>query len=276
MKWSKDAETALKKVPFFVRKKVRQRVENEAAAAGKTIVGLADVNTTRKQYLEGMASEIKGYQLDVCFGPGGCPNRTGDAGRLVERIETLLKEADLLTFLKRHVSGALKFHHEFRVTLAECPNACSQPQIKDIGIIAAAPPALTDVDCSRCEACRDACPDDAVTMAADMTRPVIASERCLACGRCVRACPTGTLTAQCRGYKILLGGKLGRRPRLGLEMPGIFSEDEVVGVVAACLDFYKQHSENGRRFADLITPAAFDHFVEKYGKHPADTVVSPS
>ena len=28
----------------------------------------------------------------------------------------------------------LKFHHEFRVTVADCPNSCSQPQIKDIGI----------------------------------------------------------------------------------------------------------------------------------------------
>ncbi|UCD33977.1 MAG: sulfite reductase, partial [Desulfobacterales bacterium] len=28
MKWSSDAEAAVKKVPFFVRKKVRARVEN--------------------------------------------------------------------------------------------------------------------------------------------------------------------------------------------------------------------------------------------------------
>ena len=266
MKWTAEAEAAIKKVPFFVRKKVRQRVENEAAASGKTVIDLADVNTTRQNYFKGMSSEVKGYQLDVCFGPGGCPNRAGDTGRLMERIESLLRDADLLTFLKQQVDGPLKFHHEFRVTLAECPNACSQPQIKDVGIIAAALPVVTDIDCTGCKACRGACPDDAVDISADMTRPVIDAERCLSCGRCVWACPTGTLAEACRGFKILLGGKLGRRPRLASEIPGIFSEDEVVGVMAACLDFYKRNSRNGRRFAELLTPSALDGFIEKFGK----------
>ncbi len=32
MKWTPEAEKAVKKVPFFVRKRVRARVEKEAAA----------------------------------------------------------------------------------------------------------------------------------------------------------------------------------------------------------------------------------------------------
>ncbi|WP_373500374.1 4Fe-4S dicluster domain-containing protein [Desulfococcus sp.] len=266
MKWTDEAETEIKKVPFFVRRKVRQRVEKEAAAAGKSTVGLTEVNTTRKNYLEGMAGEVKGYQLDLCFGPGGCPNRAGDAEPLTARIESLLREADLLTFLRREVDGPLKFHHEFRVTLAECPNACSQPQIKDVGIIAAAPPVLTDIDCTRCEACKEACPDDAVTLSADMERPVISASRCLSCGRCVWACPTGTLAEERRGFKVLLGGKLGRHPRLASEIPGIFSEDEVMEILAACLDFYKRNSRNGRRFAELLTPSALEDFIAKFGR----------
>ena len=62
MKWTDEAEAEIKKVPFFVRKKVRQRVEKEAAASGKSTVGLAEVNSTRKNYLEGMSAEVKGYQ----------------------------------------------------------------------------------------------------------------------------------------------------------------------------------------------------------------------
>ncbi len=46
MKWTSEAEAAIKKVPFFVKKKVRSRVENEAAAAGKKVVSLADVKAT--------------------------------------------------------------------------------------------------------------------------------------------------------------------------------------------------------------------------------------
>ena len=43
MEWTPEAETAIKKVPFFVRKRVRARVEKEAAAGNRPRVSLADV-----------------------------------------------------------------------------------------------------------------------------------------------------------------------------------------------------------------------------------------
>ena len=66
MKWSPEAETAIRKVPFFVRKKVRLRVEREAEDAGKDIVTLDDVKTTKARYLSKISAEVKGYQLDGC------------------------------------------------------------------------------------------------------------------------------------------------------------------------------------------------------------------
>ena len=94
MDWSKEAENAVKKVPFFVRKRVKARVEKEAREAGKKEVTLADVKTTQARYLKNMASEIKGYQVETCFGPGGCPNRAIVSDRLVEQIEILLHVSD--------------------------------------------------------------------------------------------------------------------------------------------------------------------------------------
>ena len=41
MKWTPEAEDAIKSVPFFVRKKVRTRVEDEARQAGLATVDLA-------------------------------------------------------------------------------------------------------------------------------------------------------------------------------------------------------------------------------------------
>jgi len=214
MKWSAEAEAAVKKVPFFVRKRVRGRIEKEAADAGKTVVTLAEVKATQKRYLTNMASEIKGYQLDTCFGPGGCPNRANPADGLLEKIEDLLKRENLLGFLKQQVGEDLKFHHEFRVTVADCPNACSQPQIKDIGIIGASVPVLTDEDCSRCSACLEVCKEAAVSLSEAADAPTIDANRCINCGQCIRVCPTGTIAEGKRGFRIQLGGKLGRHPRL--------------------------------------------------------------
>jgi anaerobic sulfite reductase subunit C len=260
MKWMPEAEDAVKKVPFFVRKKVRARVEEEARIDGQDTVTLAVVQSARKKFLGNMRSEIKGYQLDACFGSGGCPNRAVESESLLAKLEQLLQQADLLGFLKQHVAGDLKYHHEFRVTISDCPNACSQPQIKDIGIIGACEPVAGDAPCTLCGECVAVCRDHAVRLDERAAKPVVDQSACLSCGLCTGACPTGTIAAGLRGYRILLGGKLGRHPRLAEPLPGIYSENEVLKIVERCIDYYKANSRDGARFAELY---AGPQFLEK-------------
>jgi anaerobic sulfite reductase subunit C len=264
MKWTPEAEAAIKKVPFFVRKKVRSRVEGEAEEAGKAIITIAEVKATQQRFLSKMASEIKGFQIDACFGQGGCPNRIIDSAHLLGRIEALFEKQDFLGFLKQRVDGPLKFHHEFRLTIADCPNACSQPQIKDIGIIGAVMPVLTESACSRCEACVEACKEKAVTLDDHKEMPHIDIDRCVKCSQCIEICPTGTLAYGSKGYRIQLGGKLGRHPKLAREMPGIFNEDDILQIVKDCISLYKQKSRHGERFAEILSDDDFNNFVKRY------------
>ncbi|MEE4266078.1 MAG: 4Fe-4S dicluster domain-containing protein [Desulfobacteraceae bacterium] len=264
MKWTQEADDTLKKVPFFVRKKVRARVEKETRETGKQVVTLADVKATQARYLQNMSSEIKGYQLDTCFGPSGCPNRAVISDGLLLKIEDLLQKEDLLGFLKANVRGDLKFHHEFRITLADCPNACSQPQIKDIGIIGACAPRLTEELCTLCGGCVEACKENAITLDTAKESPQIKMDSCLCCGKCMPACPTGTIAEGSKGYRVQLGGKLGRHPRLAKELPGIYSEEQVVLIVKTCLQFYKQTSKQGERFGQILTPVDFDQIAERF------------
>ena len=264
MKWMPEAEEAIKKVPFFVRKRVRARVEKEANKAGKQAVSLADVKATQARYLTRMSSEIKGYQIETCFGPSGCPNRAIISDQLIARIESEVEKEDLLGFLKQSVKGDLKFHHEFRITLADCPNACSQPQIKDIGIIGACTPVVSEEPCSLCEACVEACKEDAISIDTEKEIPVIDGNLCLNCGKCVPVCPTGTLVEGPQGYRVQLGGKLGRHPQLARELPGIYDENMVMEIVRDCLRFYKDNSKHGERFGQILTPADFEAFANRY------------
>ena len=265
MKWSPEAEEAIKKVPFFVRKRVRARVEKEAAAAaGNPVVSLADVKATQVRYLANMSSEVKGYQIETCFGPSGCPNRAIVSDRLVAQIESVVQKEDLLGFLKQNVEGDLKFHHEFRISLADCPNACSQPQIKDIGIIGACAPWITDEPCSLCEACVEVCKEDAFVLGSEKKEPVIDDDLCLQCGKCIAVCPTGSLAEGQKGYRVQLGGKLGRHPQLAKELPGVYSEDQVSQIVKDCIRFYKKHSKGGKRFAQILQPGDFAAIVRRY------------
>ncbi|MCG8551590.1 MAG: 4Fe-4S dicluster domain-containing protein, partial [Desulfobacterales bacterium] len=187
----------------------------------------------------------------ACFGQGKCPNSCVEKDTLTARLEALLAAEDLLDFLKKTVPGKLRFHHEFRISVSHCPNACSQPQIKDVGIIAAIYPRAEDASCTGCRACVDICKEKAIILS-DEPFPLIDAGACLGCGLCIPGCPTGCIMPQAKGYRVLIGGRLGRHPRLGRELPRLLTEDQVLGVVKACLAYYKKHSRAGQRFSALL------------------------
>ncbi len=255
MKWDKDAQAAIKKVPFFVRKKVKKRVETHAGQKGKSFVELSDVNELKKKFLSkgGMEKEIKGYEVSACFGGAGCPNTAYPSGALIKDIEKIFEREDLRGFLKKNVTGDLKFHHEFRVTISDCPNACSRPQIVDIGIIGAVLPGISDEPCTQCNACVDACKENAITLDDNQDIPTIEYDLCLMCKKCITVCPTHTLEEKQKGFRVMLGGRLGRHPRLAMEVPGLKTHDEVLAIVQNSIDFYKANSKNGQRFSQILT-----------------------
>ena len=80
----------------------------------------------------------------------------------------------------------------------------------------------------------------------------------------VPVCPTGTLAEGQKGFRVQLGGKLGRHPQLARELPGIYGENRVIEIVKDCLRFYKNNSKHGERFGQILTPAAFDAFATRY------------
>jgi anaerobic sulfite reductase subunit C len=57
---------------------------------------------------------------------------------------------------------------------------------------------------------------------------------------------------QKKGYRVLVGGKLGRHPRLAEEIPGIFSKDDALRVVEKCLDLYQERSVHGERLGEIL------------------------
>ena len=255
MKWSRDADRAIKKVPFFVRKKVRKTVEDFVAQKAKTSVELSDVNELKKKLLSkgGMEKDIKGYEVSTCFGDAGCPNTANSCTRLAKEIETIIANENILSFLKKTVKGDLKFHHEFRVALSDCPNACSRPQVVDIGIIGAVLPGIFDEDCTLCNACVDVCDENAIRLDEENLKPVIDYHQCLMCARCITACPTGTIGKKEKGFRVMLGGRLGRHPRLAMEVAGLHTHDEVLNIVQQSLKFYKENSKNGQRFSHVLS-----------------------
>lgn len=57
MEWTIEATSAIKKAPFFVRKRVKARVEEEAARSGARIVTIEHVKSCQRRLLKKMENE---------------------------------------------------------------------------------------------------------------------------------------------------------------------------------------------------------------------------
>jgi len=80
----------------------------------------------------------------------------------------------------------------------------------------------------------------------------------------MKVCPTATIAEGAKGFRVQLGGKLGRHPQLAKELPGIYRETQVLQIVKDCLHFYKQTSKHGERFGQILTPADFEKIANRY------------
>ncbi|MHC4174677.1 MAG: hypothetical protein ACYTBX_14295 [Planctomycetota bacterium] len=77
------------------------------------------------------------YEHNVCRGmKGGCSFSLVGGSTLNEDIKQTVKDSAWVSTAVKQESSDLRHYCRFKVALAACPNACTQPQIKDIGIIA--------------------------------------------------------------------------------------------------------------------------------------------
>ena len=258
MIWTREAEEAVEKAPFFVRRRVRLEVEKEAARQNSGRVLLKHVVDCKQRFLSGKPVESKGFQIETCFGSSGCKNRANGGEELAGALETMLLGRDIAGFLKKLTAGGLKIHHEFRVCFSDCPNACSRPQIADIGIIGAVRPRVVDTRCGGCSICLDSCAEGAIIAGQGASVPVIDESRCVMCGKCIQTCPSGAIEEVEKGWRILAGGKLGRHPQLGQEMEGVYPGDEVRKIVERCLDVYFAHNTGGERLGAILNRIGYD------------------
>lgn len=257
--WDRDAEKLLRRVPFFVRHRVRRKVEEDVAAAGRGRVTVADLEESKRRQLQRLSEGVKGYTLETCFGGSGCQNSVVDSAELVSRLEELLERADFLSFLRNHLAEELKLHHQFRVTLADCPNCCSQPQIRDIGIIGEVEVRCQPEECTGCGECAAVCEESAVTLE-DNRLGGIDCESCVRCGACARACPTEALESGRGSYRVLVGGKLGRHPQLARELARGLDADQVLALVSRIIEVYKATARKGERLGAVVSRLGWGGF----------------
>jgi len=268
--WEPDALERLEKVPFFIRGRVRKTIEEYAQKRGGRSVTSGDVCDARREMSGGPAAEkdqpaiedllergtlpaglkSRSHEVKVCGGAAGCPLSLIDDTQISRRLFSIVEESGLGGPACGKAEGPVLFHHRFRVALSGCPNACSQPQITDFGVIGQARPERGEESCSRCGACVDHCLEGAVTLTDE--GPAFDYARCVNCGGCIRACPCGAISGQWSGYRLLAGGKLGRHPRLAETLLDCADDSELALALKGAVRLFMEQGREGERFAGLV------------------------
>lgn len=204
----------------------------------------------------------KTASINICRGidRGECKLALFVDEEFSSRIENVVEESGWPAFLQERYGKEINRHKKVTINGSACPNGCSRPHISDIGLIRACVPMVDHDTCISCGECIQTCPDDAMELVDN--RVVITREKCLVCGICINTCPVEVITCSRNGWRVLAGGRLGRHPRLGTELPGVYTSEEALSIIGNALRIWMENYEDGKRFGLVMDRIGYKRLLE--------------
>lgn len=150
----------------------------------------------------------------------------------------------------------MKTPAKFKIGITGCPNNCIKTQLNDLGFMGQSTPEYNADLCIQCNACVEACKVNAISETDDGIE--IDFSKCINCGSCIRVCPTEAIISKEKGLAVYLGGKFGRKYRIGKRMKQLFDMDEAVELTGKLIEFYRNNAEAGERFGDMLARMDID------------------
>ena len=249
--------------------------EHKAVAEAAEKFGSGEVTMTTRLTLEIQGVKHENIQplIDFLGGHGLLTGGTGSLVRPVVACKGTTCQYGLLDSFglsnRIHEKFYIGYHgvtlpHKFKIAVGGCPNNCVKPDLNDLGIVGQRVPMIDYSKCRGCKVCQveKNCPIKVAQMVDGKIH--IDPNACNNCGRCKGRCPFGALEEYQEGYKILIGGRWGKKVAHGIPLTRIFtSEDEVMDVIEKAILLFRDEGISGERFADTVARLGFDYVNEK-------------
>jgi dissimilatory sulfite reductase (desulfoviridin) alpha/beta subunit len=208
-----------------------------------------EIHHIRDEDLTAAAAELASG--GVSMGAGGpsvrivvaCP---GNATCRYGAIETrhLAEELD-----RRYYGEGMP--HKFKIAVAGCPNNCGKAREADLGIMGATVPMWDKDGCNECGICIPACPTDAISK--QNGEYMVDMQRCILCTVCVVRCPEDAWKPERQGATILIGGTMGRQPRLGVPLKQfVADEEELFQLIERLVAYYRGNGKTKERLGHMM------------------------
>lgn len=142
--------------------------------------------------------------------------------------------------------------HKFKIAVGGCPNNCVKPDLNDLGIVGQLVP---NYDMNRCKGCKKCSIAEVCSMKAakiENGKLIIDESLCSNCGMCVGKCVFDTIPDGELRYKVYIGGRWGKKIRIGSLINKLFTKEEALDVVEKAILLFKHKGETGERFATTV------------------------
>jgi len=150
---------------------------------------------------------------------------------------------------------------KIRIGISSCPNSCMSETLNEIGITGVVKPIRNEGKCTGCGTCVKYCKEGAIVIKSG--RIVLDPEKCMHCGICLLSCPYNIITSEPPAYRITIGGRRGRHPRIGRHLITVRSEESAIEVVDRIVYWVYRKSWSGRLLGEQMDEIGYDTFREE-------------
>lgn len=211
-------------IPYLDINRVSE-IKRELSA---TIYGIENLSGAILDSLDKGYKAVGSRNVVACIGNRVCRYANFDTTLLAKEIESRFFEND----------------YHLKIGITGCPNDCAKVWVQDIGIIGTVLPEHDSQYCVSCEGCFKRCMTfchGSIQMKDRM--PVRDEKTCTYCGECVLNCPTGAWRRKRAMYRLVIGGRTGKKEvRLArLFIDFLYEQEAVFKVIENTFNFIDRY-----------------------------------